>query len=368
MRDKVERKAYVNIIYFVILGLILISNIFSGFFSKLLYLEPNIEKSSSTQIHFINVGQGDAIAIRFSNGETMLIDSGTELYRKKLTRYLDNVVLSGNKIDYLVLTHTDLDHSGNMEYIVSNYDIGTFYRPPVYIKEENEYNYTDNDRYVNLIGLLNNKGVDIEFNDDDNILNIGCAKLRWLYPNADDYIDNNTNNHSAVILLEDNNKKVLLTGDIDNTIETEIANTYGDAVLDIDILKVAHHGSSSSTSTYFLETTSPKYAIISVGENTYGHPSSELMSRILEYDSDLYSNIYRTDIDGNIIVTLDSDIKVETIDNIDRYSFSPYWVYTILIVILLVVTMFMPYYKVWYKKLRFIIVNALHEKNKNKEK
>ena len=138
MRDKVERKAYVNIIYFVILGLILISNIFSGFFSKLLYLEPDIEKSSSTQIHFINVGQGDAIAIRFSNGEIMLIDSGTELYRKKLTRYLDNVVLSGNKIDYLVLTHTDLDHSGNMEYIVSNYDIGTFYRPPVYIKEEND--------------------------------------------------------------------------------------------------------------------------------------------------------------------------------------------------------------------------------------
>ncbi len=367
MRDKVERKLYVNIIYFVILGLVLLTNIFYGFFSKLLYLVPDIEKTDSAQIHFINVGQGDAIAIKFRTGETMLIDSGTELYRRKLTRYLDNVVLDDNRIDYLVLTHTDLDHSANMEYIISNYEIGTFYRPPVYLREENEYNYIDNENYANVINLLKNKGVNIKFNDDTEILTIGSATLRWLYPNVDNFIDSsNTNNHSAVIILEENNKKVMLTGDIDNSIEMEIINTYSNDVLDVDILKVAHHGSNSSTSTLFLETTSPEYAVISVGENTYGHPAEGLLSRILEYSGELYGNLYRTDISGNIIFTIDEDIKVETIDNIDKYSFSPYWLYTILIDILLAIVMFMPYFKVWYKKLRFIIVNALH-KNKNSD-
>ena len=109
----------------------------------------------------------------------------------------------------------------------------------------------------------------------------------------------------------------------------------------------------------------PGYAVISVGENNYGHPDEELLGRLHDFSSVLYSNVYRTDIDGNIIFTLGEDIIVETIDNIDKYSFSPYWVYTILIVVLLSTVMFMPYYKIWYKKLRFIIRNALHKKKTN---
>lgn len=367
INDKVERKLYVNIICFVIIGLVLLTNIFHNYFSKLLYLKPDIIETSATQIHFISVGQGDAIAIRFASGETMLIDSGTELYRKKLTRYLDNVVLEDNRIDYLVLTHTDLDHSSNMEYIINNYDIGTFYRPPVYSKDEGKANYITSDSYAKIINLLKSKSIEIKFNDDDNTLTCGTAKISWLYPNIDDYIDASvTNNHSAVIIIEDNGSKAMFTGDIDSSVETSILNTYSENILDVDILKIAHHGSKTSTTMDFLETTSPDYAIVSVGDNTYGHPSDEVISRIIDYDCnnnrDLYNHLYRTDIDGNIIITLGDDIIVEKLDNIDKYSFSPYWMYSILIAIFLAVIMFMPYIRLGYRTIRFIIVNARHKK------
>ena len=106
----------------MIILLIAISNIFSNKLEILLKLKPDMPSTTNTQIHFIDVGQGDAIAINFSNGKTMLVDSGTEDYREKLINYLDNVVLKEHrKIDYLVLTHPDSDHSSNMSYIVNHY-------------------------------------------------------------------------------------------------------------------------------------------------------------------------------------------------------------------------------------------------------
>ena len=110
-----------NIVLLVLLVLVIVSNFFSSQMEILLKLKPNITNSFETQVHFIDVGQGDAIAIRFSNGKTMLIDSGTKEYKHKLQYYLDNVVLDNTKtLDYVLLTHPDVDHSGNMEFILNN--------------------------------------------------------------------------------------------------------------------------------------------------------------------------------------------------------------------------------------------------------
>ena len=121
---KLEGRLLINCIYIAIIIAILLSNFFTNSLSILLRLKPDYKFNFQTEVHFINVGQGDAIAIKFSNREVMLIDTGIAEYRSDLLNYLDNVVLEGDKtIDYLVLTHIDIDHSGNMQYILDNYNI-----------------------------------------------------------------------------------------------------------------------------------------------------------------------------------------------------------------------------------------------------
>lgn len=369
-----SQKPVRNIVFLVAIVIVFLTNIWSDAFSKLLYLKPDITTSDVTQIHFISVGQGDAIAIKFSNGKTMLIDSGTELYKSKLTRYLDNIVLENNRIDYLVLTHPDSDHSGNMEYIASHYDIGVFYRPPVYLEDENPYNYTTKQSYANLLKTLKEREIPVLFNDDGNVLEVGEDMVRWLYPNVDSLYpdtDDGTNVLSAVMILESGNKRAMFTGDITSDIERLIINTYDEADLDVDILKVAHHGSNTSTSSDFLSVTSPDVAVVSVGDNSYGHPSSGMLERVREYDTEnntsLFDNIYRTDTDGNVIVHMTSNLKIETIDNIDKYSFSSYFVYTILLGGFLAFLMLRPYLVVYYKEWKYIRQNKKQEKLKKKE-
>ena len=145
MKTKVRRKKKNNWLYAIVFIVVLFSNLFADKLEIFLRLKPNLINSNQTQVHFIDVGQGDAIAINLSNGKTMLIDSGTSDYRKKLTYYLDNVVLNGGKtIDYLVLTHPDTDHSANMEYILNRYDVRNFYRPLIYEKSENKTPFCEN--------------------------------------------------------------------------------------------------------------------------------------------------------------------------------------------------------------------------------
>lgn len=363
-----------NLSFLVAIVLVLLTNIWSGAFSKLLYLKPDIKNSDATQIHFISVGQGDAIAIKFSNGKTMLIDSGTELYKSKLTRYLDNIVLDDKKIDYVVLTHPDLDHAGNMEYIVSHYDIGVFYRPPVYLEEENPYNYTTKESYANLVKTLKDRDIPVVFSDDEIEIQVGADKVRWLYPNIDSLYpdtDDGTNVLSAVMVLESGDKRAMFTGDITSDIENLLINTYDEDDLDVDILKIAHHGSNTSTSSEFLRVTTPKVAVVSVGDNSYGHPSSGMLERVRAYDvengTNLFDNIYRTDTDGNVILYMEKEIGVDFVDNIDKYSFSSYFVYTLLLSVFLAFWMLKPYLNLYIKDWKYVMQNKKQQKLKSKE-
>lgn len=361
-----------NLIFLFVIVLVSLTNIWSDTFSRLLYLRPDIKNSSVTQIHFISVGQGDAIAIKFSSGKTMLIDSGTELYRSKLTRYLDNIVLDDRRIDYLVLTHPDLDHAGNMEYIVDHYDIGVFYRPPVYLKAENPYNYTTDKSYAKLLKMLKDRDISVIFNDDEVVVQEGDDIVKWLYPNTDSLypnVDDSTNVLSSVMVLESAGKRAMFTGDITKDVERWLINTYDEAELDVDILKIAHHGSNTSTSSDFLGVMSPEIAVVSVGDNSYGHPSSGMLERVLDYDrengTNLFENIYRTDRDGNIILYMEKEIDIDFVDNIDKYSFSSYFVYTLLLSAFFAFLMLRPYFMVRYKEWKYIRQNKKQEKLKN---
>ena len=278
-----DRKVH-NIVYLAIIVLLIISMFFSNYLSIFLRLKPDYEFSNDTEIHFINVGQGDAIAIKFANNEVMLIDSGTELYRDKLMNYLDKIVLEGKStIDYLVLTHIDNDHSGNMVSLISNYNIKSLYRPKLNSTIEDSTSNNSNETYDAIISLAKEKNINLFYNEVGRTLSVGLSMVTWLSPIGISFDDNlDSNNYSPVIRLDYNGKSALFTGDIDSDIEESLINTYDNGELDIDILKVAHHGSNYSTSNEFLMSTTPEYACISVGENSYGHPANKLLERILK--------------------------------------------------------------------------------------
>jgi len=368
---KVTGRFVYNWIYAILIILCMFSIVFSHQLEIFLMLKPKYYRSNSTEIHFIDVGQGDAIAIKFPNDEIMLVDTGTKNYLNKLTYYIDNI-LNTDRIDYFVLTHTDSDHSSNVIDILNKYEIGTFYRPNIYEVYEEKSPYINNENYRNILKTLKNKNINIKFNTEDEFLEINNVTVDWLCPLDDLNIENfSSNEQSCVLVINDNNNKVMLTGDISKKIETRLINNYDNELLDIDVLKLAHHGSSGSTTEEFLNTVSPKIAVVSVGENTYGHPSNETLDRIVTYDennnTNLINNLYSTKDLGNIIVTLDESLGVTTIQNIDDYVFIPYYVYANIGILIILVFMIRPYVIVGLKNLRFIIQNRNWKKNRDKE-
>ena len=367
MTNTKEKRLWVNISLIVMLVLLMFSNIFSYSLEIFLHIRPNITKSFETQVHFVDVGQGDAIAIKFSNGKTMLVDSGTKEYCHKLKYYLDNVVLQNSKtIDYVVLTHPDVDHSGNMNYILENYKVGTFYRPAVFEIYENREPSCENYTYRQLLKTLVSKDICVKFNTSEYITD-GDVTIRMLTTLDTANIGelSSTNDYSPTIIIEDNDVRVLLAGDISEDIERELILKYSE-VLDVDILKLSHHGSKYSNTTEFLSITSPKIAVASCGVNTYGHPANETIKRILDYDkannTDLFDNYYSTLESGNVVCTLKKDIQVDCVKNIDNYNFVDYWIYTLIFSVFIIWIIISPYIKVWKKNYRFKVQNKQFEK------
>lgn len=362
-----------NIVLLVLLVLVIVSNFFSSQMEILLKLKPNITNSFETQVHFIDVGQGDAIAIRFSNGKTMLIDSGTKEYKHKLQYYLDNVVLDNTKtLDYVLLTHPDVDHSGNMEFILNNYNVKEFFRPEIYEVFENKTPYCENLTYRQIIQTLNKLEIPTKFSSEQSLssdgININILSVLGTYHDLGRI---ETNEFSPTIIIEDNNTKILLAGDTSSETEDKLLRKYPSEMLDVDILKLSHHGSKYSNSYEFLEVTSPKIAVACCGVNTYGHPANDTVQRLLEYDKnnekDLFSNYYTTLDDGNIVVTFDNNTTVDIIKNIDAYNFADYYIYTIIVSVFIIYIIILPQIKVWKKDIRFVLQNKRFEKYKLKE-
>ena len=362
-----------NIVLLVLLVLVIVSNFFSSQMEILLKLKPNITNSFETQVHFIDVGQGDAIAIRFSNGKTMLIDSGTKEYKHKLQYYLDNVVLDNTKtLDYVLLTHPDVDHSGNMEFILNNYNVKEFFRPEIYEVFENKTPYCENLTYRQIIQTLNKLEIPTKFSSEQSLssdgININILSVLGTYHDLGRI---ETNEFSPTIIIEDNNTKILLAGDTSSETEDKLLRKYPSEMLDVDILKLAHHGSKYSNSYEFLEVTSPKIAVACCGVNTYGHPANDTVQRLLEYDKnnekDLFSNYYTTLDDGNIVITFDNNTTVDIIKNIDAYNFADYYIYTIIVSVFIIYIIILPQIKVWKKDIRFVLQNKRFEKYKLKE-
>jgi len=240
------------------------------------------------KVYFIDVGQGDSIFIKAPDNKTMLIDAGVPEMGKKVVDYIKS--LGVTKIDILVGTHPHEDHIGGMDRVIESFEIGRFYMPKV---------TTNTKTFEYVLNAAKNKGLKIDVAKAGVTLDFGpSVSAEIIAPNSSKYAD--LNEYSAVIKLTYKNTSFLFTGDAGAESEREMIEKGYD--LKSDVLKVGHHGSSTSTTASFLDDVSPKYAVISCGKgNDYGHPHSSTLKKLKARNIP----VYRTDECGTIIAVSD---------------------------------------------------------------
>ena len=251
------------------------------------YVYPSIDN----YLYVLDVGQGDSSLLHYQN-TNILIDTGGNKYNSVITNITIPILKKRgiNRIDYLVLSHGDFDHMGEAINLVNNFKV-----------EKVIFNCGSyNDLEQELIKVLDKKH--IKYYSCIKELNIDKNKLYFLQTKEYD----NENDNSNVIYTELNGYKFMFIGDASVTTEKEILSKYN--LPDIDVLKVGHHGSKTSSSKEFINEINPKYSIISVGKNNrYGHPNKEVLENLKE------SKIYRTDQDGSIMFKIiNNKLKIET--------------------------------------------------------
>lgn len=245
--------------------------------------------SPTLQVHFIDVGQGDSTLIITPDKKTVLIDAGDEQHSSRTTGYIKSQGI--DKLDLVIATHPDADHIGGMDKVIKNFDIGMFSMPLV---------SKDTKQYKEIKKELKNKKLKNKPLYTGDGLSIGKdVKLQILSPQKNrTYSD--TNEYSIVARLL--YKEVSFLFMADATMENEIAiiNDFDD--IRADVLKLGHHGSSTSTSDYFLGKVNPSIGVISCGKNNkYGHPHKEVRNLLEKYNI----MIFRTDEQGSIVLKSD---------------------------------------------------------------
>lgn len=248
-----------------------------------------VPEDDEALFHFIDVGQGDAILITTSSGN-VLVDTSESGAEEQLFDYLDRADIK--KIDYLVLTHPDADHIGNADKIIKNYNIGK-----VIMSDHVATSKT----FERLLDAIEEKDLEvIKPNPGDEFV-LGALKMTVIGP-VEKYDD--PNEMSVVIKATFGKNSVMLTGDAEKESEGDILTYWSKEALKCDILKVGHHGSSSSTTAKFFEAVDPEIAVISCGkDNKYGHPHDETMDKLEEAGV----KIFRTDLHGSIIYKTDGE-------------------------------------------------------------
>ncbi|NLA32771.1 MAG: ComEC/Rec2 family competence protein, partial [Mollicutes bacterium] len=295
----------VILLYYLMIHLFLINYKYI-FIAVILILSPLllVKFNNNYEVYFLDVNQGDAILIRSPyNQENIMIDVGGKLKfkiddwakRKNEFNISDNIItffksLGIIKIDCLVGTHGDEDHLGEAINLVNNFKVEKV------IFNCSEFNELEQD----LIKVLDKK--EIPYYSCIKELNIDDNKLYFL--NNKDY--GNENDNSSVIYTELNNHKFLFMGDAGIAVEEDLIEKYN--LENIDVLKVGHHGSKTSSSKEFVKEINPKYSVISAGKNNrYGHPNKEVLENLGN------SKIYRTDQDGSIMFKIKNNkLKIET--------------------------------------------------------
>lgn len=259
--------------------------------------QPAEKPSGILKVHFLNVGQADSILVQFPNGQVMVVDAGNNTDGTFVVSYLRQQGVK--KIDYLVGSHPHEDHVGSLDAIIKIFDIGQVFMPRA---------TTTTKTFEDVLLAIKQKGLKITTAKAGvTVVDQGSLKVNFVAPVGSGYED--LNNWSAVTRIQYGGTAFLLTGDAEAQSEEEMLASG--ANLKADVLKVGHHGSSSSTTPAFLKAVAPKYAVISVGAgNDYGHPHKETLAKLRNAGV----QVYRTDLDGTVVFT--SDGKTITVEKL----------------------------------------------------
>ncbi len=256
-------------------------------------VSENVSGSAEAQVYFIDVGQGDSELIRLKDsGIDILIDAGTRSTKQELADYLKE--LGVDDIDILIGTHPHEDHIGGMAKIIEEFPIGTLYLP-----ETSDEMTPTTKTYESLLDAAESKNVTVRTaSAGDVLLEQGNTSFKVLSPSHTDY--DNLNDYSIVTRLKVGDTAFLFQGDAETPVEEEILDSGAD--VSCDVIKLGHHGSSTSSSRAYLEAANPSAAVISCGVgNEYGHPHRETMD-LLEK---LSITPYRTDTQKTLLAETD---------------------------------------------------------------
>lgn len=254
--------------------------------TQIITATPAPLKTSFMKLHFIDVDQGDSILIE-SDKHYMLIDAGQDEQGSVVVDYLKKQGVK--RLDFVIATHPHNDHIGGLDKVINSFTVDNIIMPSV---------TSASDNYAELMNAVAEHKLKITKAEVGNEYALGEASFVIVSPNSTNY--EALNDYSAGIKLSYGSNSFLLTGDAQKTSEAEMLKNGID--LSADVLKLSHHGSSTSSSGGFLEKVQPKYAVISVGaDNEYEHPHSDTMQAMV----DRGIKVYRTDKQGTIIFTAD---------------------------------------------------------------
>ncbi|SFS07907.1 MBL fold metallo-hydrolase [Anaeromicropila populeti] len=239
--------------------------------------------ATNLKVHFIDCGQGDAILFQYGSSN-VLLDTGTESeYKSKVEPYISDLGIS--KITSLIVSHPDADHMGGADLAIEDFNIQKVYMT-TYENSTMEYKELIAAIETNQVKRVNVK--------KGSSISIGRLKAKVF---AADSKADDANASSIVFKLVHKKKSFLFTGDATAEVENTVKKNYN---INVDVLKVSHHGSSSASPIAYLKEASPKYSIISVGkDNDYGHPNKYVVNRLEKYSD----NVLRTDEAGTIVIT-----------------------------------------------------------------
>ncbi len=243
--------------------------------------------TKTMKVHFIDVGQGDSIYIKAPNGEDIIIDGGNK-DGSDVVAYLKKQKV--DDIEVMVSTHPDADHVGGLDEVLKAYRVQSVYAPKV--------SHTTQ-AYKDFLIAVQKERLKINTVTAGKTLNIKGVKAVFVAP-VKSYSKSDLNNWSAVLHMTYNKNSFLFTGDAELKSESDMLASK--RTLKADVLKVSHHGAKETTSANFLKAVKPKYAVISAGKkNSYGHPTSPVLSRLKQAKA----SVYRTDQKGDIMITSD---------------------------------------------------------------
>lgn len=266
---------------------------------ELIFIETETE-DSFFRVHFIDVGQADS-ALIICDGETLLIDAGNVGDGDLVASYIEELGIE--ELDYVISTHAHEDHVGGLSYVLNEYTV----TEAIFAPEKG----ADTDCYKDFLEAVEAQELNLTIPAAGDTITLGSSTLTFITPLTEPCPG--TNNTSLVTKIEYGETSFLFTGDIEKDAEKLILESGMD--ISADVLKVGHHGGETSTTYTFLREIMPELAVISVGnDNSYGHPTEEVLSRLRDSDT----KVYRTDMQGHIVIESDGEnLTVTTQKNQD---------------------------------------------------